>query len=65
MMIYLPIAWNSSNASVVHSKWDVEPDNRLATLNVLVDICWDVSLGGSSAQEQLNLLQESWLTILI
>ena len=55
-MIYLPVAWNSSNASVVHSKWDVEPDNRLATLNVLVDICWDVGLGGGSAQEQLNLL---------
>jgi len=59
------VAWDSSNASVIHSKWDVEPDNRLATFNVLIDIWWDVSPRGSSTQEQLNLLQESWLAIFI
>lgn len=59
---HLPIARDGSNTSIIHSQWNVESNDILATLNKLEHVVWDIGFSSSSFKEQLDIFQKSWFT---
>ena len=64
-VLFLPVAANNFESSVVSAQGDVEPDKRLTRLNQFEVGLIDSSLRCSVVEEELHLFQETGLIILI
>jgi len=59
------VAGDGVEVTVVTAERDVEADNGLAGLDVLEVLRVNASLGGGRVEEELNLLEETRLTMLV
>ena len=62
-VLFLPVAANNFESSVVSAQGDVEPDKRLTGLNQFEVGLIDSSLRCSVVEEELHLFQETGLII--
>ena len=61
----LPVACNSLERAIIPSEWDVESNDSLTSLDK-VEVLWvDAGLGSGVFVEELDLLEETWLVVLI
>ena len=61
--VYLPVAANNLERSVVSAQGDVKPDKRLTGLNQIKVWLVDTGLTGSFLEIELHLFQETRLVI--
>lgn len=59
--MYLPVAGDSLNLSIVSSQGNVESDHSVASLDQVEVLPWDFGFLCSSVEEELDLFQKSWL----
>ena len=61
----LPVAGDGLEGTVVAAEGDVETNNSLASLDEVEVLLIDASLGSGVLIEELDLLEETWLVVLI
>jgi hypothetical protein len=60
---YLPVAGDNFESAIVSSQWNVESDNRLASLDQVKPLLVDSGLGSAGFEEKLDLLEETGLAV--
>lgn len=63
--LYLPVAWDGLEGSIVSTEWDVESNHSLAGLDELEVLLVDASLVSGLVVEKFDLLEETWLVVCI
>jgi hypothetical protein len=59
----LPVAGHNFEFAIVSSQWNVESDNRLASLDQVKPLWVDSGLGSAGLEEKLDLLEETGLAV--
>jgi len=57
------VASNSSKIAIIHAEGNIESNNSLASLNHIKILLFNASLRSGIVEVQLDLLQETWLTL--
>ena len=61
----LPVASDGLEGAVVSTEWDVESNDGLAGLDELEVLGVNAGLASSLVEEELDLLEETWLVVLV
>jgi hypothetical protein len=63
--VFLPVASDGLDGTVVASQGDVESNDSVASLDQVEVLLWNVSFGSSAIEEELDLLEETGLLELV
>jgi hypothetical protein len=63
--VFLPVASDGLDGTVIASQGDVESNDSVASLDQVEVLLWNVSFGSSAIEEELDLLEETGLLELV